>query len=462
MEKRKYGHGDVDFLEEIFGKMTIYFTWWVNRKGIDGDNLFSGGFLGLDNIAVFDRSQFRVSNVEGEAAQIIQSDGSSWMAMFCLNMLKIASELATVCPDQGRRNSYATMASKFLQHFLLIADAINIIDAKAGSGVKIYDEDDKFYYDILKLPAGVIEGGDGQATSFSMKVRSLVGLIPMLAVEAIPKDILETALAGDFGKRLSWFRDHTSLTSQPYVYAEREGLTGRFKGGLLLSLLNPQRLRELLARLLDEEEFLSPHGIRSLSKVHANAYHLPVRLRSFDQGSQQWRSFGDVSIQYAPAESTTALFGGNSNWRGPVWFPINYLLIESLQKFYMYLGPEFVVPCPTGTGSARQVKEMNLLQVSRELTARLISLFEQRVDPDDPSHQTVRPVYGGTTMFQDDPHWQRYILFYEYFHGDNGAGLGASHQTGWTGLIAKLIEQQARFEDPSEQLFQHLSSPDIQ
>jgi hypothetical protein len=273
-------------------------------------------------------------------------------------------------------------------------------------------------------------------------------------VEAIPKDVLENALSGDFGKRLSWFRDHTSLTNQPYVYADREGLTGRFKGGLLLSLVNPQRLRDLLARLLDEDEFLSPHGIRSLSRVHANTYHLPVRLRSFDQKSGQWRDFGDVSIQYAPAESTTALFGGNSNWRGPVWFPINYLLIESLQKLHMYLGPEFTVPCPTGSGPERQVKDMNLLEVSRELSSRLISLFEQRPNPADPDHRPMRPVYGGTAIFQQDPHWQRYILFYEYFHGDNGAGLGASHQTGWTGLIAKLIEQHARFEDPSEQMFQ--------
>ena len=454
MEKRKYGAGDVEFLEEIFSKMSIYFTWWVNRKDVDGDNLFSGGFLGLDNIAVFDRSNFDVCNADGERAQIIQSDGSSWMAMFCLNMLKIASELANVCPDQGRRKSYDNMASKFLQHFLLIADAVNLLDAKVGGGTKMFDEDDKFYYDILKLPAGVIEGGDGQATSFSMRVRSLVGLIPMLAVEAIPKDVLENALAGDFGKRLSWFRDHTSLTNQPYVYADREGLTGRFKGGLLLSLVNPQRLRDLLARLLDEDEFLSPHGIRSLSRVHANTYHLPVRLRSFDQKSGQWRDFGDVSIQYAPAESTTALFGGNSNWRGPVWFPINYLLIESLQKLHMYLGPEFTVPCPTGSGPERQVKDMNLLEVSRELSSRLISLFEQRPNPADPDHRPMRPVYGGTAIFQQDPHWQRYILFYEYFHGDNGAGLGASHQTGWTGLIAKLIEQHARFEDPSEQMFQ--------
>jgi hypothetical protein len=458
MEKRKYGQGDINFLEEIFNKMTIYFTWWVNRKGVDGDNLFSGGFLGLDNIAVFDRSNFNVVNDRGERAEIIQSDGSSWMAMFCLNMLKIASELAKVSEGEGRRRNYDAMASKFLQHFLLIADAINLLDAKAGGDTKIYDEDDQFYYDILRLPPGVIEGGDGRGASISMKVRSMVGLIPLFAVEAIPKDVLETALAGDFGKRLSWFRDNTALTTQPYVYAEREGLTGRFKGGLLLSLVNQRRLRGLLARMLNEEEFLSPYGIRSLSKVHANPYRLPVGLRSFDAQNGQWRSIGEVSIAYAPAESNTALFGGNSNWRGPVWFPVNYLLIESLQKLHMYLGPEFTVPCPTGSGAERQVKEMNLLQVSREISQRLMRVFEQQPDPSDPSSGSVRPVYGGSAIFQRDPNWQRCVLFYEYFHGDNGAGLGASHQTGWTGLVAKLIEQHARFEDPSEQVFEHSTS----
>jgi hypothetical protein len=457
IEKRKYGKGDVAFLEEIFSKMTIYFTWWVNRKGIDGDNLFSGGFLGLDNIAVFDRSNFNVCNDRGECAQIIQSDGSSWMAMFCLNMLKIASELAKDCDDDERSKSYDNMASKFLQHFLLIADAINLLDEKAGGEAKIFDDEDQFYYDILKCPAGVVEG-DGRPQSFSMKVRSLVGLIPMLAVEAIPKDLLENALSGDFGKRLTWFSEHTSLTSQPYVYADREGLTGRFKGGLLLSLVNQDRLRGLLRRMLDEEEFLSPHGIRSLSKVHADPYHLPVRLRRFDRQSNQWNDFGDVSIRYTPAESDTGLFGGNSNWRGPVWFPINYLLIESLQKLYMYLGPEFTVPCPSGSGADREVRDMNLRDVSQELSRRLISLFEQRPQPDQPDTGPMRPVYGGTRPFQQDPYWQNHVLFFEYFHGDNGAGLGASHQTGWTGLVAKLIEQHARFQDPSESVFLHANA----
>jgi len=457
IEKRKYGKGDVAFLEEIFSKMTIYFTWWVNRKGIDGDNLFSGGFLGLDNIAVFDRSNFNVCNDRGECAQIIQSDGSSWMAMFCLNMLKIASELAKDCDDDERSKSYDNMASKFLQHFLLIADAINLLDEKAGGEAKIFDDEDQFYYDILKCPAGVVEG-DGRPQSFSMKVRSLVGLIPMLAVEAIPKDLLENALSGDFGKRLTWFSEHTSLTSQPYVYADREGLTGRFKGGLLLSLVNQDRLRGLLRRMLDEEEFLSPHGIRSLSKVHADPYHLPVRLRRFDRQSNQWNDFGDVSIRYTPAESDTGLFGGNSNWRGPVWFPINYLLIESLQKLYMYLGPEFTVPCPSGSGADREVREMNLRDVSQELSRRLISLFEQQQQPGQPDAGPMRPVYGGTRPFQQDPHWQNHVLFFEYFHGDNGAGLGASHQTGWTGLVAKLIEQHARFQDSSESVFLHANA----
>jgi len=225
-----------------------------------------------------------------------------------------------------------------------------------------------------------------------------------------------------------------------------------------LSLVNKDRLRGLLKRMLDEDEFLSPHGIRSLSKVHSDTYHLPVRLRHFDRQSGQWNGFGDVSIRYTPAESDTGLFGGNSNWRGPVWFPINYLLIESLQKLYMYLGPEFTVPCPTGTGDDRVVREMNLRDVSQELSCRLISLFEQRQDSTQPTVGPMRPIYGGARMFQEDPHWQNHVLFFEYFHGDNGAGLGASHQTGWTGLIAKLIEQHARFQDPSEQVFLHATS----
>ena len=303
MEKRKYGHGDVDFLEEIFSKMTLYFTWWVNRKGVDGDNLFSGGFLGLDNIAIFDRSNFRVRNEKGQAAQIIQSDGSSWMAMFSLNMLKIASELALLCSQssnpevQRRQSSYDAMASKFLQHFLLIADAMNLIDAKAGGEATLFDKDDQFYYDILQLPEGVVVG-DGRARSLSMKVRSLVGLIPIFAVEAIPREVLDGALKGDFGKRLTWFRQH--LLNNPdstYVYAaEADGanLTSRFQGALLLSLVSPDRLRSLLQRMLDEDEFLSPHGIRSLSRVHAQPYRLPLTLQSFNGDARRWEQQGEV------------------------------------------------------------------------------------------------------------------------------------------------------------------------
>jgi hypothetical protein len=265
---------------------------------------------------------------------------------------------------------------------------------------------------------------------------------------------LDTFLKGDFGKRFQWFNENTKLTDHPYIFVEREGLDGKYKDGLLLSLVNRDRLRKLLARMLDEDEFLSPHGIRSLSKVHATPYQLPVRLRSYDSEQQRWINRDGVdSIEYAPAESTSGLFGGNSNWRGPIWFPVNYLLIESLQKLHMYLGPDFKVPCPTGTGADRVIKEMTLLEVSRELSTRLIRLFELQEDADNPGQGPMRPVFGGTEMFQRDPHWQRNVLFYEYFHGDNGAGLGASHQTGWTGLVAKLIEQHARFEDPSERLF---------
>lgn len=471
MEKRKYGKVDVAFLEEIFSKLTLYFTWWVNRKGVDGDNLFSGGFLGLDNISIFDRSNFRVCNEKGECAQIIQSDGSSWMAMFSLNMLKIAAELAQVCSESDipevrqRQASYDTMASKFLQHFLLIADAMNLVDAKTGDDNHLFDPTDQFFYDILRFPEGVVVG-DGRAQSQTVRVRSLVGLIPIFAVEAIPKKVLDGALKGDFGKRLTWFREHLIEPKDPnnsYVYAayaDGSHLTSRFQGALLLSLVSPDRLRQLLQRMLDEDEFLSPHGIRSLSKVHADGYWLPQQLQHFDpkpkNGPPRWTLRDRDSIIYDPAESRTAMFGGNSNWRGPVWFPINYLLIESLQKLHMYLGPDFRVDCPTGSGADRRVVSMNLLEVSYELSRRLISLFELR-DAEDPQN-AMRPIYGGN-RHQRDTLGVDHLLFHEYFHGDNGAGLGASHQTGWTGLVAKLLEQQARFHDPTVNTFGSFEPP---
>jgi hypothetical protein len=429
IERRKYGHGDIDFLEEVFNKLTLYFTWWVNRKDVDGNSLFNGGFLGLDNIGIFDRSNFRVCNGFGECAEIIQSDGTSWMAMFCLNMLKIATELAK--PGQAsqagatpqRRDAYDFMASKFLQHFLLIADAMNRI----GGETDIFDEAEGFYFDILRLPAGVVAGDDSRARSIRMKVRSMVGLIPMFALEAVDADTLNRYLTDDFRKRFDWFiANRPDLTRHGNICIQQEGLQGDFNKGLLLALVAPSRLRQILVRMLDEAEFFGPYGIRSLSKAHEVPFRLPVRLHDMD----------DVSIAYAPAESTSGLFGGNSNWRGPVWFPVNYLIIESLQKYHRYLGDDFKVECPTGSGQMK-----NLWEVAEEISRRLISIFELQPGPDQAPR---RPVFGGTETFQKDPEWQRQILFYEYFHGDNGAGLGASHQTGWTGLIAKLLEQYSR------------------
>ncbi len=388
IERRVRGVADRGFLEKVFHKLLLNFTWWVNRKDPDGMNIFQGGFLGLDNIGLFDRSAPLPTG-----GHLEQSDGTSWMGMYCLNMLAIALELAKEDP------AYEDVASKFFEHFVNIAHAMN--DMGSG-GRSLWDDEDGFYYDVLQLPNG---------EEHFMKIRSMVGLIPLCAVETLEPEIVDR-LPG-FKRRMQWFIDNHTDVPEHIEMTERSARGVR----RLLSLVNRKQLRRVLSRMLDETEFLSPHGLRALSRYHLDhPYEVTVN--------------GTVNrVQYEPAESATGMFGGNSNWRGPVWFPVNYLLIESLQKFHHYYGEDFKVECPTHSGT-----ESDLWQVAAEISRRLVRTFLRGEDG-------RRPVYGGTEMFQYDPYWKDLILFYEFFHGDNGAGIGASHQTGWTGLVAKLIEQ---------------------
>ena len=422
IEQSMYGNTDRTFLEQIFQKLSLYFTWWVNRKDEEGNNLFGGGFLGLDNIGVFDRSNLRIAG-----ASIEQSDGTSWMGMFCLNLLKMSTELAKGNAD-GK--VYGDMASKFFQHFLLIADAFNKI---GGGEVNIWDQEDNFYYDILKVPQNALPHGN-DSFSFSMKLRSMVGLIPLFAVEAIDRESLDKYLKSNFKDRFDWFiKNRQDLTAHENIYLE-ETASNLMDGGLALSLVSPDRLRLILQRMLDETEFFSPYGIRGLSKIHEpgqQVYQLPFAINTEDGNTIS------PEVEYEPAESRFGLFGGNSNWRGPVWFPVNFLIIESLQKFHRYLGDDFKVECPTGSG-----KMMNLWEVAEEISERLIGVFLPQEDHPNP---TNRAVYGNIEKFQTDPNWNQYVLFYEYFHGDIGAGIGASHQTGWTGVVAKLIQQHGKY-----------------
>jgi hypothetical protein len=422
IEEKMYGKADQDFLEELFQKLSLYFTWWVNRKDLDGKNLFGGGFLGLDNISVFDRSNLKI-----DGASIEQSDGTSWMGMFCLNLLKMATELAK---GESNNKVYEAMASKYFQHFLLIAEAMNKL---GGQGLwddkNDTDDKDKFFYDILKVPPNVLLGGNN-AFCFLMKVRSMVGLIPLFAVETIDQETLDKYLQYDFKKRYEWFlSNRPDLTKSENIYLDKTE-SNLMEGGVAFSLVNPDKLKLILKRMLDESEFFGPYGIRSLSKSHEHPhpYILPFSIRTVDGNYIQ------PIVEYEPAESRFGLFGGNSNWRGPVWMPVNFLIIESLQKFHRYLGDDFKVECPTGSG-----KWMNLWEVAAEISHRLIKIFLPK------DGQSQRPVYGGTEKFQTDPNWNNYILFYEYFHGDNGAGIGASHQTGWTGVVAKLIRQYGEY-----------------
>ena len=388
IEKRVTGRADRGFLERAFHKLLLNFTWWVNRKDVDGHNVFQGGFLGLDNIGVFDRSAALPTG-----GHLEQSDGTAWMGMFCLNMLAIALELAR------ENRTYEDVATKFFEHFLYIAGALNNI---GGGGVALWDEQDEFFYDVLHTPDDHMQ---------RLRVRSLVGLIPLLAVETIEPELLDAL--PEFKARLESFLAH-----EP----ELAGLVSRWREpGMgerrLLALLRGHRMKRVLRRMLDPEEFLSPYGIRAVSRYHdEHPYVLHIDGMTH-------------RVAYEPAESHSGLFGGNSNWRGPVWFPINFLLIEALQKFHHYYGDEFLVECPTGSGT-----KLTLWQIGQELSRRLTTIFLKGDDG-------RRPVFGANELLQSDPRWCDYLLFHEYFHGDTGAGVGASHQTGWTALVAKLIDQ---------------------
>ena len=389
IDKKRTGKGDREFLARIFQKLLLNFTWWVNRKDAEGNNVFEGGFLGLDNIGVFDRSQPLPTG-----GTLSQADGTSWMAMYCLNMLAISLELSI------EDNCYEDVASKFWEHFLFISDAMNHI---GDDGISLWDEEDGFYYDVLHL----------HDTGYNMplKVRSMVGLIPLFAVATIESDMLD-ALPG-FKRRLQWFIDNRPDLTANINCARKPGQGER----RLLAVAYRDRLERVLKIMLDESEFLSPYGVRALSRFHKDAPYI-LEVDGINH-----------RVDYDPAESTSGLFGGNSNWRGPVWFPVNYLLIESLQKFHHYYGDDFKVECPTGSGNM-----MNLWDVSQELSRRLSRLFLK-------DENGRRPCFGEAEKFQTDPNFADHLLFHEYFHGDNGAGLGASHQTGWTGLVAKLLEQ---------------------
>jgi len=387
IEKKRCGKADRRFLERIFHKMLLNFTWWVNRKDTEGRNVFQGGFLGLDNIGVFDRSKPLPTG-----GYLEQADGTGWMAMYSLNLLAIAMELAR------EDSAYEDVASKFWEHFLYIANAMTHL---GSDGVGMWDEEDGFFYDVLFTPEGHVP----------LKIRSMVGLIPLFAVETLEPSLVER-LPG-FKRRLEWFIENRKDLSANVASMTRPGKGER----RLLSIVNSAQLRRVLRFLLDENEFLSPYGVRALSRYHKDH---PYVLSAC--GAQ-------YSVDYEPAESTTGLFGGNSNWRGPVWFPVNFLLIESLQKFHHYLGDGFLVECPTGSGTY-----MTLWDVAAELSHRLMRLFLR-----DESGR--RAAQGANPLYQTDPHWRDLVLFYEYFNGDTGAGAGASHQTGWTGLIGKLLQQ---------------------
>jgi len=382
IEKKRRGTGDRKFLKRVFHELMLNFTWWVNRKDAEGRNVFQGGFLGLDNIGVFDRS----APLPG-GGHLEQSDCTSWMAMYCLNMLAIALELAR------EEEEYEDVASKFWEHFVHIAHAMNTMG--------LWDEQDGFYYDVLHR---------GQE-EVPLRVRSMVGLIPLFAVEPIPADLI--ASFPSFARRLEWFIDHRPDLTEGVACMRTLGAMNR----RLFSVVEPDKLRRILVRLLDENEFLSPYGIRALSRVHRDH---PYTLHL--DGMQH-------SVRYEPAESSTGLFGGNSNWRGPIWFPVNFLLMESLQKFHHYLGDGFTVEFPTGSG-----RQLTLAQVSAEISRRLSSIFLRDADG-------RRPAFGSDGKMQRDPHFRDHLLFNEYFHGDDGSGVGACHQTGWTGLVAKLLQQ---------------------
>jgi hypothetical protein len=385
LEKMQTGEGDKEWLKSSFQKLLLNFTWWVNRKDRTGRNVFEGGFLGLDNIGVFDRSSPLPTG-----GYLEQADGTAWMALFCQNMLQIASELAMSDAD------YADMCLKFVEHFMWIASSMTHMGGDTG----MWDEEDGFFYDVLRLP-------DGRAER--LKVRSMVGLLPLCAATMFEGQLLTKY--PELTDRLRWFLETRPELCTAIHDPRKPGVENR----KLASILDETKLRRVLEKMLDENEFLGEFGIRSLSRFHEkHPYVLHV-------GGQEYR------VGYLPAESDTGMFGGNSNWRGPIWMPVNGLIIRALLQYYSYYGNDFTVECPTHSG-----RRMTLYQVAEEISRRLANIFLRGRDG-------RRPVYGSARKFQDDPHWRDLVLFYEYFHGDNGAGLGASHQTGWTGVVARAM-----------------------
>ena len=394
IDRERTGRLDLDFLEEVFHKLLINFTWWVNRKDVEGRNAFQGGFLGMDNIGVFDRSR-----PEGlpEGGRLEQADGTAWMGLYCLDMLAIALELAESRP------AYESMATKFFEHFVAIAHSINGIRGRIG----MWDEDDRFYYDVIRL-------ADGRPQH--LRLRSFVGLVPLFATLAIPAETWERLPT--FRRRVEWYLKYRSTLASNACLLTQPGAGGY----RLLTIVDRRKLEDVLAQMLDPARFLSDYGLRSLSREHAAA---PF--------SRQGRPFacGGRTVEYEPAESVSPIYGGNSNWRGPVWFPVNALMIASLREYHRYYGEGLAVEHPVGSGRRR-----NLAEIADDLSRRLARIFLREGD------SGRRAVFGDQPIFQDDPHWRDYVSFHEYFHGDNGAGLGAGHQTGWTAMIAELMQRE--------------------
>ena len=393
LEQKYWDRKDKDFLERIFQKLLLNFTWWVNREDAEGKNIFEGGFLGMDNIGVFDRSSELPTG-----GNLEQADGTSWMGMYCLGMLKIALELAIDRPP------YEDTASKFFEHFLYIADAMNRV-----GGISLWDEEQGFFYDAISFPDG---------SRKPLKVRSLVGLVPLLGVAVLEPETIEK-LPG-FEKRLEWFIENRPDLKKNVACMITEGVAAKRLLALCYATERSDgknnKLQRLLTYMLDESEFMSPYGIRSVSKYHKEH---PFTLEANGE---------EYSVQYEPAESPSGMFGGNSNWRGPVWFPLNYLILEALQNFHEYLGDDFKIEFPTGSGELK-----NLDDIVVEIAKRMMNIFMC-------GESDKRPVFGEQSKFQNDPYWRDYVFFHEYYHGDNGAGLGASHQTGWTGIVAHMIQ----------------------
>lgn len=417
--------GDFAFLADVFRHCLMNFTWWLNQEDSDSKNLFEGGFLGLDNISIINRSDLDsfAKSINAKKVTLNQSDGTSWVGMFCLNMMEAAIVL---CKHSAKE--YAHLANKFFQYFFVVSDAINGVRSPTQDGqilIDLWDEEDGFFYDFLKVTRQ-----SGQDEYFAIKLRSLVGVIALFPVYVLhPDNLKEHGISDDFMKRMKWLLDqdeeqmrnvvHVSSEMQMHASPDKsefavDSLMQEEK--ILLSFVSPQKLKRVLERVLDQAEFLSPHGVRGVSKTYLNPYSLVVDGHS-------------LTLKYEPAESSDGAFGGNSNWRGPVWFPVNFMLIEKLKEYHKFFGDDFTVEYPKGSGQYSTLRE-----VADGLARRLISIFER-----DEENNSFRPVFGGNTTFQSDSAWKDLLLFYEYFHGDNGAGIGASHQTGWTGLVAELI-----------------------